>query len=105
MFQTSKLSSLQVNKLINLSQSEASVVWSCLRKSQNLLLFETFIKTACTRKHIAALNNAIHHVEHHHCSYANMTIMQLIIVFNGDNNHFLHFYTLLLHLLAVKKQN
>lgn len=71
---------------------------------QSLLLFGTLIKTACMHKHIAALNNAIHHVEQHvHCSFSNTTIMQLIIVFNGDCNHFFHYCTLLL-LLAVKRQ-
>lgn len=55
-------------------------------RSQNL---ETFIKTACIHKHIAALNNTIHHAEQNvHCTFPNMTIMQLIILFNGDYNHF-----------------
>lgn len=74
-------------------------------RSQSLSFFEKFIKTAHIHKHIAALNNAIHHVEQHmHCSFPNMTIMQLIIVFNEDYNHFFHYCTLLL-LLAVKGQN
>lgn len=88
--------------LIYLSQLEASVVLPYLLESLNPILSETFIKAACIHKHIAALNNAIHHVEHPaHYSYPNMTIMQLIIAFNGDHNHSLH-YTLLLVLAARK---
>lgn len=67
-------------------------------------LFRTFIKSPCIHKHIAALNNAIHHVELHVLQFfSTLTIMLLIIVFNGDNNHIFHYCTLLL-LLAARRQ-
>lgn len=67
-------------------------------------LFRTFIKSPCIHKHIAALNNAIHHVElHMYYSFSTLTIMLLIIVFNGDNNHIFHYCRLLL-VSAARKQ-